>query len=142
MKSFSIYVAIASATLALQPFSTRAQKTASAPDQGATRAERRAEGVEAARTFQSGEGNPIPDAKPKVSRAERSQARQARRPDGVEASKSFHPGEGDPRPAPRARISASERHAERAGKRAEVKAEAKSGQIPNYGDNYGNANQK
>ena len=142
MKSSSIYIAVVSAMLGVQPFAAQAQTTPSAADNAATRSERRAEGVEAARTFQPGEGNPIPDAKPKVSRAERSQAKQARRPGGVEASQSFHSGEGDPRPAPTARISASERRAERASKRAEVKAEAKAGQIPDYGDNYGNATRK
>ena len=140
MKPSNILLAVASALLMTQPSPALAQ--ASGAGDKAVRAERRAEGVEAARTFQPGEGNPIPDARPKVSRAERSQARQDRRPDGVDAARHFHSGEGDPRPAATRRISSDERRAERAKQREEVKAEAKAGQIPDYGDNYGNANQK
>jgi len=141
MKSLQLLVAAASAVLAIYPHAATAQSPSST-DQSALRAERRAEGVEAARSFQPGEGNPIPDAKPKSTRAERTQARKDRRPGGVEASRDFHSGEGDPRPAPTARISPDERRAERASKRAEVKAQAKAGEIPDYGDNFGNANQK
>jgi len=141
MKTMSILFAAAAAVLGAQPLVSMAQSPTSS-DKAAVRAEKRAEGVEAARTFESAEGNPIPDAKPKVSRAERSQARQDRRPGGVDAAQNFHSGEGDPRPAPTARIPPAERKAERAKQRAEVKAQAKAGQIPDYGDNYGNANQK
>ncbi|MBB3176370.1 hypothetical protein [Variovorax sp. Sphag1AA] len=141
MKPSIIFLAAASALLLTQPLSALAQSS-NASDKAAVRAERRAKGVEAARTFQPGEGNPIPDAKPKVSRAERNQARKERRPDGVDAAMNFHSGEGDPRPAPTRRIAPDERRAERTKQREEVKAEAKAGQIPDYGDNYGNANQK
>ena len=103
-----------------------------------TRAEKRAEGVEAARNFESAEGNPVPDARPKSSPEERASARQARAPEGSAAARSFRPGEGDPKPKAVAKQSPEQRRAARLTKRAEVEAANKAGQIPSYGDNYGN----
>ena len=110
----------------------------SAPDDTKTpsRAERRAEGVEASRNFMSAEGNPVPEAKPKASPAERASARQARKPDAAAAARSFRTAEGDPKPAPAAKVPPDQRRSERSAKRAEVKAANKAGQIPSYGDNY------
>jgi hypothetical protein len=103
----------------------------------ATRAERKAEGVEAARTFMPGEGDPIPEPKAKASKADRSAARQARKPGGVEAARTFMPGEGDPIPEPTAKLSRAERSAGRKASRAEIANANRSGQLPSYGDNYG-----
>jgi len=101
-----------------------------------SRAERRAEGVEASRNFMSAEGNPVPEAKAKASPTERASARQARKPDAAAAAKSFRTAEGDPKPATAAKIPPDQRRSERATKREEVKAANKAGQIPSYGDNY------
>jgi len=102
-----------------------------------TRAERKAEGVEAARTFMPGEGDPIPEPKAKASKADRVAARQARKPQGVEAARTFMPGEGDPIPASTVKLSRAERSAERKASRAEVAKANKAGQLPSYSDNYG-----
>lgn len=106
-------------------------------DASSTRAERKAEGREAARNFQPGEGNPIPDAKPRVPRTERRAARQARKPAGAEASKAFEPGEGNPIPEKTAKVPRSERKAANAARRAEIRAANKARQIPSYGEDYG-----
>ncbi|MBT2304179.1 hypothetical protein J7E70_27470 [Variovorax paradoxus] len=118
-----------------QPFVVLAQ-TASANESAQVRAEQRAQGAEAARTFMPGEGNPLPEATPKVPREERVKAGQARKPEGAAAAKSFRPGEGDPKPADVAKVPADQRRAERLVKRDEVGTANKAGQIPNYGDNY------
>ncbi|KIQ26144.1 hypothetical protein RT97_23095 [Variovorax paradoxus] len=106
-------------------------------DKGAVRAERKAEGVEAARNFMPGEGDPIPEPKAKASKADRAAARQARKPGGVEAARTFMPGEGDPIPEPTAKLSRAERSAGRKASRAEVARENKAGELPSFNDNYG-----
>jgi hypothetical protein len=106
-------------------------------DSSVTRAERKAEGVEAAHTFMPGEGDPIPESKAKVSKADRVAARQARKPAGVEAARTFMPGEGDPIPTPTIKLSRAERSAERKANRAEVAKANRAGQLPSYSDNYG-----
>jgi hypothetical protein len=103
----------------------------------ATRAERKAEGVDASHHFMPGEGDPKPDPRAKATRAERAAARQARKPAGVEAAHTFMPGEGDPRPEPTAKLSRTERSAGRKASRAEVARENKSGELPSFNDNYG-----
>ncbi|MDQ0586125.1 hypothetical protein [Variovorax paradoxus] len=106
-------------------------------DKTMTRAERKAEGVEAARTFMPGEGDPIPEPKARASKADRAAARQARRPEGVQAARTFMPGEGDPIPTPTAKLSRAERSAGRKASRSEVAKANRAGQLPSYSDNYG-----
>ncbi|MDB5861991.1 MAG: hypothetical protein JWQ76_5680 [Ramlibacter sp.] len=101
-----------------------------AADKAAARAERRVQGAEAARSFQPGEDNPVPERTAKVPRTERIAARQARKPEGVEAARSFQPGEGNPVPAAAPKVSKSERVAARAARRAEMKRAQKAGEIP------------
>lgn len=129
------FLLVALATqLALPAGQSHAQgSTAQTP----SRAERKAEAREASREFQSGEGNPIPDARPKTSRAERSAARQARKPAGAQASKQFHPGEGDPIPVQAAKVPRAERKAASAARRAEIRRANKAHEIPSYGEDYG-----
>jgi hypothetical protein len=136
MKQLAISLAIGTAACLTQPGVAWAQTTPQ-NDKTQLRADQRAQGAEAARNFTSGEGNPVPEAKPKVPRDERAKARQARKPEGAGAAKSFRPGEGDPKPAAVAKQPADERRADRLAKRDEVKAANKAGQIPSYGDNYG-----
>lgn len=107
------------------------------PADKATRAERKAEGVDAARHFMPGEGDPIPEPRAKASKAERTAASQTRKPGGVEASRTFMPGEGNPIPEPTAKLSRAERSAGRKASRAEVARENKAGQLPSFNDNYG-----
>lgn len=106
-------------------------------DEAAVRAERKAEGVEAAHTFMPGEGDPIPEPKAKASKADRAAARQARKPGGVEAARTFMPGEGDPIPEPTAKLTRQERSAGRRASRAEVARENKAGELPVFGEGYG-----
>ena len=119
----------------IQPAVVLAQTT-SQSESARVRAEQRAQGADAARTFMPGEGTPIPEATPKVPRDQRVKARQDRKPEGAAAAKSFRPGEGDPKPGAVAKVPSEQRRAERVAKRDELKAANKSGQIPNYGDNY------
>lgn len=118
-------------------FGASAQTQTQPTDPAAVRAERNAEGVEAARTFMPGEGDPIPEARAKVSKSDRAAARQARKPGGIEAARDFMPGEGDPIPSPTVKLSRAERQAERKASRAEVAKANKAGQLPSYSDNYG-----
>ncbi|SCK47186.1 hypothetical protein VAR608DRAFT_4652 [Variovorax sp. HW608] len=73
-------------------------------DGGAARAERMQQGKAAARGPQVGEGNPVPDARPKTSTDERAAARARRTTAGAQAARGPQMGEGDPipRPAPAA----------------------------------------
>ena len=105
-------------------------------EQSQVRAARRAEGVEASRKFESGEGNPVPATKPKVSQDERVKARQARKTEGQAAAAAYRSAEGDPKPNQSAKVPAERRRAERVAKQQETKAANKAGQIPSYGDNY------
>lgn len=106
-------------------------------DKAAASAERKAEGTEAARQFAPGEGNPKPEARPRVPKAERSAARQARKPEGTQAAKEFKPGEGNPEPTAVPTAPRAERSAERKARRAEVAKENKSGKLPSYGEGSG-----
>ena len=106
-------------------------------DKAAARAERRAQGAEAARNFTPGEGDPVPEPRAKVTKADRAKARQARRPAGAEAARTFRPGEGDPKPAATVKLSRQERSAGRKASRAGVAKANRAGQLPSYGDNYG-----
>jgi hypothetical protein len=106
-------------------------------DKAAARAERRAQGAEAARNFTPGEGDPIPELRAKTTKAERATVRQARRPAGAEAARTFKPGQGDPKPVATVKLSRQERSAGRKASRAEVARASKGGQLPSYGDNYG-----
>lgn len=134
MKSIA-YVSILGAVFLGSSLSSLAQ---SKPQDAQVRAERKIEATEAAREFKPGEGDPIPEARPKVSRVDRVKAREARKTTGVEATRTFAPGEGNPKPSAVARLPRAERRAERSAKRAALKAENKAGAIPNYGDSYGN----
>ncbi|SEM53540.1 hypothetical protein SAMN05518845_1338 [Variovorax sp. YR750] len=106
-------------------------------DKATARAERKAQGAEATRSFAPGEGDPKPEAKAKVSPADRAAARQARKQTGADATRTFTPGEGDPKPAATAKLSREERSAERKARRAEVAKANKAGQLPSYGENAG-----
>ncbi|MDH6590286.1 hypothetical protein M2165_000175 [Variovorax sp. TBS-050B] len=127
----------ASALVITQLIVSHASAQTPAAGEAAERAQRRAEGVEAARSFTPGEGNPRPAARPRVSRAERAEARPARRARGAAAARSFQPGEGNPRPQATARLSREERRAGRRASRAQVAELNRSGQLPSYGDNAG-----
>lgn len=125
------------ALVGTQILALAAHAQATSPDQPASRAERKAEGVDAARHFMPGEGDPVPEPRAKVNKADRAAARQARKPAGAEASRTFMPGEGDPIPEPSAKLSREERSAGRKASRAAVAQANKSGQLPSYSDNYG-----
>lgn len=131
------------ALLAGQPTAAQSQDNPAptAQDSAQAKAHRRAEGTEAARNFHSGEGNPIPEPKPKASGNERAQAREARKSQGAAASRAYHSGDVEPRQDPAPPIYGSQRRAERSAKRKEVSAANKAGLIPNYGEGYG-SNQK
>lgn len=111
-------------------------QSASQDEQSQVRAARRAEGVEASRKFEPGEGNPVPAAKPPASTTDRANARQARKTEGQAAAATYRSAEGDPKPNAAAKIPGERRRAERVAKQEETKAANKAGQIPNYGDNY------
>lgn len=101
--------------------------------------QRKVEAAEAAREFKPGEGDPVPESRPKVPRSDRVKAREVRKTAGGEAARAFAPGEGNPKPSSAvSRPPKAERRAERTAKRAELKAENKAGALPNYGDSYGN----
>jgi len=105
-------------------------------DKGAARAERKAQGAEAVRTFKPGEGDPKPEPKAKVSREDRISARQLRKPEGVNAARTFMPGEGDPKPEATTKLSREERSAGRKASRADIARANKAGQLPSLGNNY------
>jgi hypothetical protein len=69
-------------------------------DGGAARAARMQQGKAAARSPQVGEGNPVPDARPKTSTDERAAARSRRAKVGAQAARGPQIGEGDPIPRP------------------------------------------
>jgi hypothetical protein len=122
---------------ALLSVTAGAQTPSTAEEKASVRAERKAEGAEAAREFQPGEGNPIPDARAKVPKADRAAARAARKPAGAVASREFKPGEGNPEPDAKAKVPRADRVAGNAARRAEMRRANKAGEIPSYGDNYG-----
>ena len=127
----------AAALLAIQLAATPALAQTTPADRAAARADRKAEGREAARNFAPGEGNPRPAARPRMSSAERAQARPARRAQGIAAARAFEPGEGDPKPAARARMSREERSAGRRASRAQVASQNRAGRLPSYGEGFG-----
>ncbi len=125
------------AIVGIQVLATVAYAQTSSTDKAAARAERKAQGTEAARTFMPGEGDPKPEPKAKVSKANRAVAGQARKPEGAEAVRTFMPGEGDPKPAATAKLSRDERSTGRKASRSEVAKANKAGQLPSFDDNYG-----
>jgi hypothetical protein len=96
-----------------------------------------AQGTQAARAFSPGEGNPKPDARAKVDRAQRIAATESRRQGGIAAARAFKPGEGDPKPAAGVRLSGAERMATRQATKDQVVKLNRSGRLPSYGENYG-----
>ena len=60
-------LALGVAALQVLSVTAEAQTPPTAEEKTAARAERRMQGIEATRQFQPGEGNPIPDARPKAS---------------------------------------------------------------------------
>ncbi|MDM0015069.1 hypothetical protein QTH87_21675 [Variovorax sp. J22P168] len=106
-------------------------------DVATAKAQRLAQGIEAARTFAPGEGNPKPAARARVDKADRVAASAARRPGGIEAARSFKPGEGDPKPVASVKLSRAERTTAQRTNRDQVARLNKAGQLPTYGDNYG-----
>jgi hypothetical protein len=103
-------------------------------DKAAARAERKKEGSEAARGPQIGEGQPIPDAKPKASAQERSAARSSRKSVGAEAAKGPQLGEGDPVPHAEPKVSGADRSSARKTRRTAAAQDNKSGQIKSKGE--------
>lgn len=130
-------IAWASAILATQLIATAAYAQSQPVDKAAVRAERKAQGSEAARTFKPGEGDPKPEPRARVSKGDRAAARQVRQAEGAEAAREFTPGEGNPKPEATTHLSRAERSAGRKASRAEVAKLNKAGQLPSYGDNYG-----
>jgi hypothetical protein len=96
-----------------------------------------AQGTQAAREFSPGEGNPKPDARAKVDRAQRIAATESRRQGGIAAARAFKPGEGDPKPVAGVRPSGAERMATRQATKDQVVKLNRSGRLPSYGENYG-----
>lgn len=127
----------ASAILATQLIANAAYAQSQPADKAAVRAEHKAQGTEAARTFKPGEGDPKPEARAKVSKADRAAARQERKAKGTEATRELTSGEGNPKPEATTHLSRAERSAGRKASRAEVAKLNKAGQLPSYGDNYG-----
>jgi hypothetical protein len=121
---------------ALQVLSSAAQAQAqlTPEDKAAASAQRKAQGAEAAREFQPGEGNPIPEARPKVSKSERAAARAARKPVGAQAAREFQPGEGNPIPEAKPKVPSTDRKSANAARRAEMGRANKAGEIPSYHD--------
>jgi hypothetical protein len=130
-------LALGVAALQVLSVTAEAQTPPTAEEKTAARAERRMQGIEATRQFQPGEGNPIPDARPKASKADRAAARAARKSEGAVAAREFKPGEGNPEPEARVKVSRAERTAANAARRAEMRRANKAGEIPSYNDNYG-----
>ena len=122
-------LALAIATLAFGNVA-HAQST----DKAQARAERKAAGIAAARGAQIGEGNPVPDARPKASPAERTAARQARKEKGSIASHGKQLGEGDPLPAAAAKVPSAERAAARQVRRTESARANRAGEIKAKGE--------
>ncbi|MDM0015317.1 hypothetical protein QTH87_22940 [Variovorax sp. J22P168] len=128
---------LAFGVIAAQLWAAPVYAQSSSTDKSAVRAERRAQGAEATRSFKSGEGDPKPEPKARVSASGRQAARQERKVEGAQAAREFEPGEGDPKPAPTAKVSRAERTAGRKASRESVAKVNKAGQIPSYGENYG-----
>lgn len=106
-------------------------------DKAAANAARRAQGTEAARTFVPGEGNPKPEAGAKVDRADRIAASEARKPGAIEAVRTFKSGEVDPKAEASVELPRAERTAARKNNRDQVVKLNKTGQLPAYGESYG-----
>ena len=53
--------------------------------------QRKVEAAEAAREFKPGEGDPVPESRPKVPRSDRVKAREVRKTAGGEAARAFAP---------------------------------------------------
>ncbi|WP_198083034.1 hypothetical protein [Variovorax sp. E3] len=135
MQRIAITLIVSTIACLIQPSTVLAQ-TVSQDEKARARAERHAQGADAARMFKPGEGDPIPAAKAKVSRDEREKSRQARKSEGSSATKSFRSAEGDPRPPAVVKAPVDQRRAERSAKRRDTAAANMAGQIPNYGENY------
>jgi hypothetical protein len=123
--------------VAMQILAATAYAQTAPTDKAEARAERKAQGSAAARTFMPGEGDPKPEPRAKVSKADRSVARQVRKPEGAEAARTFMPGEGDPKPEAMVKLSRQERSAGRKASRSEIAKANKAGQLPSFSDNYG-----
>jgi hypothetical protein len=103
-------------------------------DKAAARAERRQAGAEAARGPQPGEGQPIPDAKPRSSPQQRSAARSERKVVGAEAARGPQLGEGDPIPHAEPKVSRDDRSSARKTRRSTAAQANKSGEIKSKGE--------
>lgn len=99
-----------------------------------TRASVKAEAVEAARSHQIGEGNPVPPPKAKVTKSERETARGERKVEGVAAARNHKVGEGDPVPAKASKVSREQRASDRAARKAESRRANKAGEITARGE--------
>src|SRR5688500_9349804 len=81
-KEFEMKHPVSTLTIVAMPILAGAAYAQPAPtDKAEARAERKAQGSAAARTFMPGEGDPKPAPRAKVSKADRSVARQARKPE-------------------------------------------------------------
>jgi len=126
---------LTAAVAASQLLATHAlAQAAGTEDKAAARAERKVEGAAAARGPQIGEGQPIPDAKPKASSQSRSAAKASRKATGAEAARGEQIGEGDPMPDAKARVSKEDRASARTARRAEAARAQKSGEIKAKGE--------
>lgn len=103
-------------------------------DRDAARAHRNAEGREAARGPQLGEGEPIPEARERATPSQRANARLKRKEEGVEAAKENAFGEGDSIPEPAAKVSPADRTAARNARRTEAARANKAGEIKSKGE--------
>lgn len=98
------------------------------------RDQRKAEARVEARNHVVGEGNPIPQAQPRATRAEKDQARKVRRQAGREEARDTHEAEGMPIPEPMAKVPRSERVSARAERKAESRRANKAGEITSKGE--------
>ena len=128
-----LLLATAIAASQLLAISASAQPV-SAEEKAAARAERRQEGTAASKSFQPGEGQPIPEAKPKAPPEARSAARTERKATGAEAARGPQIGEGNPLPDAKPKVSSEERKAARAPRREEAARAEKAGEIKAKGE--------
>ncbi|MGJ7543806.1 hypothetical protein [Variovorax sp. LT1R16] len=127
-------ISILALAIAIWTLGNPAHAQPAATDKAQARAERKAAGTAAARSPQIGEGNPVPDARPKALPGERAAARQARKEKGSLASHGQQQGEGDPLPAATAKVPRAERAVARQVRRTEAARANKAGEIKAKGE--------
>jgi hypothetical protein len=103
-------------------------------DSAAARTERSRQGAAAARGPQIGEGNPIPDTRPRTSAEERSAARADRAAVGAQAARGPQIGEGDPIPRAAPRVAPTDRSSARRARTDEATRANKAGEVKSKGE--------